>query len=246
MRALLPYPAEDVDLEAAYATSASNEPDRPFVRVNMITSLDGAIAVKGRSGALGGAPDRRLFKVLRGLADMILVGAGTFRAESYGPARIDELVRNERRTRGQSDVAPIAVVTRSCNLDWSSPFFTEATARPVVITTTTADRSATARAASVADVITEGDDRVDLSAALRALAERGALNVLCEGGPGLNAQLATAGLLDELCLTVSPTLVGGTGPRLLGGPELADPLQLRAAHVFEEDGFYFLRLHADP
>ena len=242
MRALLPRPSDDVDLEVAYAVAHGT--DGPHVRVNMISSLDGAIAVRGRSGMLGGPADRALFHVLRSLADVILVGAGTARAEGYGPARIEPDVQERRRARGQDPVPSIAVVTRSCHLDWTSPFFTDAVARPIVVTTTDADEAARARAAQHAHVITAGRGDVDLAGALDALAGRGLRHVLGEGGPGLNAELAAAGLMDELCLTLSPRVVGGNGPRLLAGPELTQPLGLETMHLLEDDGFYFLLLRA--
>jgi riboflavin-specific deaminase-like protein len=244
MRALLPEPGVDVDLEAAYAPGPAR--DRPFVRVNMISSVDGAIAVRGRSGLLGGAADRHLFGVLRSLTDVILVGAGTVRAEGYGPAHVAPDVASRRTARGQTRVPPIAVVTRSCHLDWSSPFFTDAEARPIVVTTVDADDHALRRAAGVADVIPAGEGDVDLAHALAALGDRGARSVLVEGGPQLNAQLADAGLMDELCLTISPRLVGGDGPRVLAGRQPTDPVALRTVHLLEADGFYFLRLQPAP
>src|SRR4051794_27199790 len=213
MRALVPTPSDTVDLEAMYAVGVNAPSGHPFVRINMISSLDGAIAVNGRSGLLGGTGDREVFHVLRSLADVILVGAGTARAEGYGPARTHPEVQDRRRARGQTAAPSIAVVTRSCDLDWSAPFFTEAQARPVVVTTSTADDSARARAAAAADVIVAGTGDVDMGSAVDALGERGARHVLVEGGPGLNAQLVAAGLMDELCLTLSPRLVGGAGSR---------------------------------
>lgn len=244
MRMVLPEPTDDVDLEAAYAP-----PDwlgeRPFVRINMISSLDGAIAVQGRSGPLGGPTDRCVFQVLRSLADVILVGAGTVRGEGYGPARMSTDAQQRRTARGQTPQPPIAVVTRSCHLDWTSPFFTEASVRPIVVTTDDADDAACKRATAHAELITAGVGTVDLDHALVQLAAGGARSVLVEGGPRLNAELAAAGRVDELCLTVSPRLVGGDGPRLLGGPELDDLVDLRTVRLLEDDGFYFLRLQPD-
>ena len=241
MRALLPTPADDVDLLGAYAPPTG----RRFVRCNMISSVDGAIAVRGRSGMLGGPADRRVFEVLRSLADVILVGAATARAEMYGPARLSEPHRDARERRGQAPVPPIAVVTRSAQLDWSSPLFVSAEVRPVLLTTTDADRGALDRARSVADVVQAGDDHVDLGQALGALEQRGYANVLVEGGPGINAQLVREQLLDELCLTVAPRLVAGMGPRVLAGDELPVPLPLRRLHLLEEDGFFFSRFAID-
>src|SRR2546426_1058691 len=144
----------------------------------MISSLDGAISVRGRSGLLGGPGDNEVFHTLRSLADIIVVGAGTARAERYGPARVEAERQARRRARGQPAVPPIAVVTRSCDLDWSSPFFTDAEARPIVVTTGAADEDARRRAAGVADVVEAGSGDVDLAGAFDALSRRGAHHVL--------------------------------------------------------------------
>jgi riboflavin biosynthesis pyrimidine reductase len=241
MRALLPQPADAVDLVEAYAVSPGPG-ERPFVRCNMISTLDGAITIDGRSGLLGGPADHSVFQVLRSLADVILVGAGTVRAEDYGPVKLDDDLRGQRTARGQSAVPPIAVVTGSGNLDWSAPFFTEAEARPVVVTTSGSDAGARRRAETVADVVIAGEERVDPAEALHQLWQAGHRSVLLEGGPGLNADVVHAGLLDELCLTLSPLFVAGDGTRVLAGPELMPPHQLRFVHLLEQDGFLFARL----
>jgi riboflavin biosynthesis pyrimidine reductase len=212
----------------------------------MISTLDGAVAVHGRSGMLGGPGDHRVFQVLRSLADVILVGAGTARDERYGPARLDDTLRHQRRQRGQPPVPPIAVVTRSANLDWSSPFFTEAEARPIVLTTSDYDQATRTRGEKVAEFVVAGHDRVDPRQALAYFHRSGYRSVLLEGGPGLNADVVDAGLLDELCLTLSPRLVAGSGPRVLAGPELPHPLDLDIIHLLEEDGFLFYRLAIRP
>jgi riboflavin biosynthesis pyrimidine reductase len=237
VRCLLPRAADDVDLEAAYAPPGH----RPFVRCNMITSLDGAISVDGRSGALGGPADHRVFATLRAWADVVVVGAGTARAETYGPARLDAAAQATRAARGQAPQPPIAVVSNRGEFDPSTPFFADAQSRPILVVPATAAERARA-AGERADVLAAGDDAVDLAAALRALHERGLSSVLVEGGPTLNGELARAGLLDELCLTVSPRIVGGDGPRVLAGPTFLPPIATSAHHVLEEDGFLFLRL----
>jgi riboflavin biosynthesis pyrimidine reductase len=241
MRALLPQPVGRVEIADAYAFPPGVGNDRPFVRCNMISSLDGAISVNGRSGTLGGPADGRVFGTLRSLADVILVGAGTVRSEGYGPVRLNEEQRQQRRQRAQTAVPPIAVVTQSANLDWSSPFFTDAQARPIVITTGSSDRGARSRGEAVADFVVAGDERVDPRRALDHFHRAGYRSVLLEGGPGLNADVVRAGLMNELCLTVSPRLVAGSGTRVLAGPELAAPLKLEIAHLLEEDGFLFYR-----
>jgi len=226
VRQLLPTFVDPVDPVAVYADPPVAA-GRPGVRFNMIASVDGATAVDGVAGGLGGEADRALFALLRRLADVVLVAAGTVRAEGYGPSPV-----------------PIAVVTRSCRLDWDSRFFTAQVARPVVVTVATAPAAARARAAEVADVVVAGERDVDLARALDALGARGWRAVLCEGGPTLNGQLAAAGLLDELCLTLSPCLVGGDAKRLLAGPLLPGPPTLTLASACEEDGFLFLRFRA--
>jgi riboflavin biosynthesis pyrimidine reductase len=244
VRALLPDPASSVELTDAYAIPALNGDGRPFVRCNMITSMDGAISVQGRSGMLGGPGDRLVFETLRSLTDVVLVGAGTMRSEAYGPARLSEDHRRQRLARGQSPVPPIAVVTGSANLDWSSPFFVDAEERPIVITTSRSDRGALDRAGEVADVVVLEGERVNPEEAIEHLGGRGFRSVLLEGGPGLNADVVHAGALHELCLTMSPRLVAGDGPRVLAGPELTAPLKLELTHLLEDDGFLFSRLAA--
>jgi riboflavin biosynthesis pyrimidine reductase len=241
MKRLLPDPVSEVELVDAYVPP---EPpvDRPSVRCNMISTIDGAIAVNGRSGLLGGPADRRVFAVLRSWADVIVVGAGTVRAERYGPVRLDDGLRDRRRARGQQPVPPIAIVTRSGNLDWSSSLFTEAEVRPLVVTSSDSDVESRVRGEQVADFVFAGTERVDVSSALRALQGLGHRSVLLEGGPGLNADFVAAGLLDELCLTLSPRLVAGSGSRLFAGPELMPPVDVEVGQLLEEDGFLFFRL----
>jgi riboflavin-specific deaminase-like protein len=246
MRALLPDPGVDVDPVPAYAIPPGAPADRPFVRCNMISTLDGAVTINGRSGMIGGPADRRVFQILRSWADVILVGAGTARAESYGPARLDDVLRTARADRGQSPVPPIAVVTRSANLDWSSAFFTRAEARPIVFTIDEIDVDTRRRGEQVADVVVAGSSQVEPQQALAYLHQAGHRSVLLEGGPGLNAELVQAALIDELCLTLAPRLVGGPGPRVLAGEQMAEPLELDLVHLLEEDGFLFARLAIRP
>jgi len=223
VRQLLPGVVDPVDPNDVYRDVPVVE-GRPSVRLNMIASVDGATAVAGRSGGLGGVADKHLFAVLRSLADVVLVAAGTVRAERYGPGTL-----------------PIAVVSRSCQLDWQSRFFTEATFRPVVVTVEAAPQENRDHAAEVADVVLAGRDDVVLAVALDALAARGARSVLAEGGPTLNGHLAGAGLVDELCLTVSPTLAGGDAKRIVAGADLPAPTRMELQSLCEEDGFFFLR-----
>ena len=236
VRQLLPDLADDVDLAIAYAFP----PDRPWVRANMVASVDGAAAVDGTTKGLSGPADQRAFGVLRQLADVVLVGAGTARTERYGaePIRPEHVER--RRAAGQTPAPPISVVSRSLDLDPSSDLFAGAPIRTIVITCTAAPAARRRELATVADVVDAGRDAVDLAAAVDALHARGLFRVSCEGGPHLLGQLVAVERLDELCLTLSPLLVGGA-PRLLADHPLPRPARLHLAHLLEADGFLFAR-----
>jgi riboflavin biosynthesis pyrimidine reductase len=229
VRQLLPDPIDDIDPREVYASAERTPPPgRPWALANMVCSADGSAAVGQRSGPLGGPADKAIFGLLRSLADVVLVGAGTVRAEGYRPVR-------------GSAPAPLAVVSRSLDLDPAEPLFTEAAARTIVVTCRDADPGRRAALEEVADVVVAGEDAVDPHLVVAALGERGHRIVLCEGGPALLGQIVAAGLLDELCLTISPLLAAGDGPRILTGPELDPPRPRRLASLLEEDGMLFAR-----
>ncbi|MGC1513350.1 MAG: pyrimidine reductase family protein [Acidimicrobiales bacterium] len=232
VRQLFPHRLDVVDPLEVYAVERKPRGDRPWVLANMVASVDGAATSQGRSGSLSTPGDRQIFHLLRRLADVILVGAGTVRAEGYGPPR-------------GPDATTIAVVSGQLDLDLASPLFVDATTRPCILTCEDADEQLTADARAVADVVVAGRDRVDLVRAMQVLRLRGADVVLCEGGPVLLGQLVELDLVDELCLTISPMLVGDQGPRILTGmsPQrrAAEPLT-----ILEEDGCLFLRYRVGP
>ena len=240
MRMLFPDSAEAVDPVKVYADLPRAD-GRPSVRLNMIVSVDGGTSWNGVSGALGGPADKALFQVLRSLTDVVLVASGTMQAEHYGPAVLPQATQDARRKRGQTAVPPIAVVSRSCQFDWDSPFFTAATERPIVITVSDADADDRARAAQIADVVISGEHDVDLTRAMHELGARGARTVLAEGGPTLNGELARARLLDELCVTLSPLLASGDAKRIIAGSTLDELEPLRLRSVCGEDDYLFLR-----
>jgi riboflavin biosynthesis pyrimidine reductase len=240
MQRLFPEPVDPVDPAMVYADMPRND-DRPAVRLNMIVSVDGGTSWNGVSGALGGSADKSLFGVLRSLADVILVASATMRSEQYGPAVLDPKIQDARRERGQAPVPRIAVVSRTCQFDWETPFFTAATEQPIVLTVSSAPKAALARAEDVAEVILAGAEDVDLTRAVDELGRRGAKQVLAEGGPTLNGQLAHAGLLDELCVTLSPRLASGDAKRIIAGSTLDELEQLDLRSICEADGYLFLR-----
>lgn len=235
VRQLLPHTADEVDLVTTYEFP----PDRRWVRANMVASVDGAGAVDGTTKGLSSPADQRAFGVLRQLADVLLVGAGTVRTERYTaePIRPEHVER--RRSAGQQRAPAMAVVSRSLALDPDSALFVGAPARTIVLTCRAAPVEGRRALADVADVIDAGDEEVDLGAAIDVLHARGLTRVSCEGGPHLLGQIVAADRLDELCFTLSPHLVGGLPPRLLDGQDLPHPSRLRLAHLLEEDGFLF-------
>jgi riboflavin-specific deaminase-like protein len=240
---LLPRPAGDVDALRLYSdVDRPARPDRPYVVVNMVSTVDGAISVDGLTKGLGSPTDRAIFLHLRDVTDAVLVGAATVRAERYGPARPSPEVQARREAGGQAPRPPIVAVSRSIDFDWETPFFTDADPRPILLVPADADPARLARARRSGDVIAGGEGDVDLVAALGALRRRGIEVLLCEGGPSLNAQMLRAGLVDELCLTVAPMLTGGTQRRgIFAGPGEVSSLPLAISHVLEEDSFLYLR-----
>jgi riboflavin biosynthesis pyrimidine reductase len=236
-----------VDLLAGlYAYPAGSSPGRPWVRANMIASADGAADLNGVSGGLGGPADRMLFGVQRGLADVILVGAGTVRAENYHLARIAPELAGLRE--GRPPTPPVAVLSARLDLDPDAPVLAEAPpgARTIVLTTEAAPAQRRAAVARHAQVIVAGTDTVTAGQAIGALGGLGHARILCEGGPGLLAQLAAAGQLDELCLTISPVLAGGPARRILAGGPAGDfapglPQALALGGVLADGAFLFCR-----
>lgn len=240
MRQLLPVPAE-IDPFVAHAEAHRPSPaGRPWVALNMIVSVDGAIAVDGRSGGLASEADKAVFRALRSAADVILVGAGTARAEGYGPPRTSAEQQEARLARGQARFPRIAVVTASAQLDPTTALFTEAPEPVLVLTAHDAPAERLGALAAVAEVRPLGPGSVDAGRALAELHALGARFVLCEGGPALNGHLLSAGLVDEVDVSISPLLVGGDGPGFSDGPVFG-PTPLALAHLWEADGMLLAR-----
>lgn len=213
-----------------------------WVTGHMVAGLDGTAAVHGRVGALSTEPDQDLFRRMRQIADVVMVGAQTVRSEGYAPMRLSEPARAQRQTRGQSEMPPVAVVSRSLDLDWSSQVFAEAPehARTIVITCAKADPVRLAAAEQAATVIIAGEERVEPAAALQALAGLGYRVVLCEGGPRWLGELVAADRLDELCLSISP-MMGGDALPVSVAPPGADIAQFSLKSTMVADDTLFLR-----
>jgi riboflavin biosynthesis pyrimidine reductase len=198
MRRLLPEPADDIAVADAYASPLGSRPERPWVGLCMVASIDGSTVVGGNSAELSSPTDTAVLWQLRAIADVIVVGAGTVRDEGYGPPR----------KPGQR----IGVVTRSGDVDLSNELFTSGAG--FLITT----EDATFDSAEI-DVVRAGRGTVDFATALVQLSRLiPACGVVqAEGGAILNGALLDADVIDEINVTTSPAAVGGSGPRLAAG-----------------------------
>ena len=240
MDQLFPRFVSDVDPVAVYASdSRIPHPDRPWLMLNMVTSADGATSTEGVSGSLSSPEDRLVFAAIRAVADVILVAAETVRREGYGPPKTTPAAAASRTARNQAPRPRLAVVSGSLDLDYASPAFHDRPP-PLLFTVDAPPADRLAQAEAVADVHRTGADGVDLAEAMGRIAQTGAGVVLAEGGPTLNGQLLAAGLLDELCWTISPTLAGGESSRMAkGAPPQLD--RLRLERVLAHDHTLFLR-----
>ena len=244
LRLLLPGPAVVGDLErnrgdalqalADLYAYPDPVPSGGYVRANMVASLDGAAGdLTGSSRGISGPADVAVLGVLRALADVVLVGAGTARAENYRPLPARPAFAERRAAAGQGTAAVVAVVTGSGELDPDSPLWAPRAAS-LVVTCETAPLARLRALVGGERVVVAGEESVDPVRAVGALADRGLRRVLVEGGPTLLGEIVAAGVLDELCLTWSPVVVGGGAPRIAHGAPTELPL--RAAHLLEADG----------
>jgi riboflavin-specific deaminase-like protein len=215
---------------------------RWWMRANMLSSVDGAVTgPDGRSGSLSTAVDRQVFHHLRAQADAIVVGAGTARDENYGPVNVDEQTSARRVAAGQAARPRLVVVTRSLSLDPDARLFSGAD-RVTVVTSRSAPWPQVERLGEVADVLRVGDDTVDLAELVGVLADQGLPQLLCEGGPALLGDIVADGLLDELCWTLVPTLVGSDARRIVAGRSPDPLLGLSLASMARaDDGTLFSR-----
>jgi riboflavin biosynthesis pyrimidine reductase len=211
-----------------------------WVRANMIASLDGGATDDGKAGGLAGPGDRGIFALMRQQADVILVGAGTVRIENYSGAQFSPAQRQARQRRGQAEVPPIAVVTTSGHFDHDAKLFTRTEVPPLILTSTAAAADTRGRLGPLAEVIDASatdPHRVDEPTVLKILADRRLFRVLTEGGPTFLGTLIEEGLLDELCLTIAPLLVGGSAPRVATGLGHVHSV-MQCTHLLSDDAGY--------
>lgn len=203
------------------------------IRVNFVSSLDGACTVDSRSAGLSDAADKRVFDILRMLSDVLVVGAGTFRDENYLELRLHREASAWRVARGLPEHPVLAVVSSRLDLDPDHPAFTNAPRRPLIITHQASSSGQRRRLAGNVDVLTCGSRTVDLRVAVQMLEDRGLSQILCEGGPHLFASLLAADAVDELCLTLSPLLTGPGAGRIVVGVA-SRVCRMTLAHILGE------------
>lgn len=232
-----PSALSDDDLAGLYAYPV----ERTWVRASFVSTLDGAVqGADARAGSISGGADRRVFTLLRSLADVVLVGAGTARAEGYAPVLPHEVDADLRQQLGLTAVPAIAVVSRS--LDVSEELLLGGDAPTLVLTTTAAPDERVDDVRAVCEVIVAGDGQtVDAWRVVDELTARGYQRILLEGGPELMRQFVAQRRCDELCVTLSALLVGGERHRLMRGLDVDPPVEMQLRHLLEDDGALFCR-----
>ena len=227
-------PIDLLELQMGYRRARS---DGPWVMGNFVTTIDGAAVVDGGSTAINDEDDLEMFAAIRAVPDFIVVGAGTVRAENYGPVELDEERRQKRREAGLGDVPHLVVVTRSLDLEPEMRVFSNPERRVTILTTDDAPADRFDALSEVADVVSlRGTAPEDLLHYMRM-----AKVVLCEGGPSLMGQFVAARLIDELSLTISPLLAAGDARRMATGPAANPPLEMRIDRILHGDRSLFLR-----
>ncbi len=220
---------------------ALEERMKRHLRINFISSADGAVTFSGHSGALGGPTDRLLLHVLRAMADVVVVGAGTVRAEGYGGLGATDEDVAWRRENGLSDVPALAVVSNRLNLAPGSDVFRRRDGRTIVLTHEAAPADQVKALSEVADVIPCGSTHVEVPRALAELEFRGYTQILSEGGPHLFGSMLAADLVDEVCLTISPKFVAGDADRIAASAAQLDRDFQPGNVIVDDDGFIFIR-----
>lgn len=214
--------------------------EKRWVRAMMVMTLDGAPAgPDGRSGSISSPADRAVLLEARRLSDVVLIGAGTLRAERYNPMRAKPADADERARLGLAPAPVVAVVSASLDLPWTDPFFSESAVTPIVVTVDSVDDRRLGAARELADVLVLPGASVNPDELIRALETRGLSRIVCEGGPRLLAQLSGAGLIDEADISIAPLLT--SGGQVFAGPPASAPVQLDLVHAIIDNGFLFTR-----
>jgi riboflavin biosynthesis pyrimidine reductase len=225
------------DLPAAYPW-----PDQArWLRAVMVTALDGAtVGSDGRSRSISSGGDQQVFSAVRRFADVVLIGANTFRAERYRPMKAQPADASIRAGLGLAPAPVVAILSGSLDLPWEEPIFAESAIRPMVVTTEAADPERLSTAGRHADLLVLPGSDLDLAALLDRFEQRGLRRMVCEGGARLLSTIARLDLLDEVDLSIAPLMACG-GQVTTGSPVVLPPRFELAQVVADADGFLFTR-----
>lgn len=236
----------DVETRALLESLALEHTDagvsRPYTVVNFVASVDGRVAVGGRSGPLGDEGDRDMLGALRERADAVLAGTNTVIAEGYRRMLSNPAARERRRSAGRTAEPLACLISRSGRSTLARvPMLAEPEVEVVVFSPEPPDPEGV-RARVHHEPLSPDADA--LAVAMGILRDRYEVRMLlCEGGPSLFLSMLRAGLVDELFLTVAPKLVGssGAGSLLPDGQALPDVAALDLRTVLERESTLFLR-----
>jgi 5-amino-6-(5-phosphoribosylamino)uracil reductase len=232
---------DPIDLLDMLFSEKRERTGRPWVMFNMVESVDGATAVDGGASALNDEDDRALFLAMRAVADFVLMGAETVRSENLGPVRMSEEMSRYRANAGMEEEPRMVILTRSLGLDPEARVFSDPARRPTILTGDRVDQNRLDALSKVADVVQIDD--LDGNGIIEHLGSAGV--ILCEGGPTVNGVLMTAGMVDEINITVSPMLALGESQRIAHGQPLQPPIDMRLDRVVRGDRSLFLRYVRD-
>lgn len=243
LRRLHPDPAE---LTAEEATSGLRlgelaPPDRPYLVLNMVETLDGRVAIDGRSGPIGNRADRELFHGLRTQGDAVMVGAGTLRTERYGPVTKSDELRERRRRDGLAPDAVTCVVSGRLELPPDLPLLQDPGSEVLILTASHDEPpDVPSRCECIRGEI--GPHGLELAPLLgRLRSDHGIRSIVCEGGPSLNESLFQEGLVDELWLALAPKIAAGEALTMVSGPVLRPVRELSLVAVLESEDHLFMR-----
>jgi len=224
---------------AAGVRDAEPPPDRPYLALNMVATADGRITIGGRSGPIGNAADQDLFHALRTRVDAVMVGAGTLRAENYGRL-VRKPERREARERAGLALDPLAVIV-SGRLDLPDDLPLLHAPEQEILVATFSDRELAGDARI--EYLRFDGHWVDMPRLARSLRDRGIRSVLCEGGPILNGELLSYGLVDELFHCLAPKLAGEPDAPTMVSGVLHQTLEMDLVSLMESESHLFMRYY---
>lgn len=247
---------DPAELRAAYAPPVLGSPERPggadqatWLRMNFISSIDGAVTLGGKSGGLNDPWDLQVFLMLRAQADLVLVGAGTLRDEGYDGIRVSGELADWREQQGQTRHPRLGILTRSANLDPASPLFARPMRggepdpdwqRPLLLCPESADVTSLTDLVEVVRCSGADPAELDPRMVMAEAAQRGYHHILSEGGPHVFGSLLEADVVDEICLTISPLAVAGRAGRI-AVTETEVPREFELTHALPGGKMLFLR-----